>query len=349
MRLDRVGETALLDWIRKAALEKDKRKFLRENKKEKILLGIGDDAAAFRLSPGKTALASSDMMVEGVHFDTAYFTPYQLGFKIVSVNASDIFAMGGSPLMAVFSLAAPPEMEAGFIKRIFEGALDALAFYGARLGGGDLSASPPGVKKEFLVLDMCMIGEAGRIVKRSGARVGDGLFVTGPLGDSACGLALLKKMGGPIPLENEKMKNGEVTKVGRGLPWEAARPLLVRHLMPCAKRPPRRPPAAMIDVSDGLLLDASRLCRESGVGVKIYEDRIPVSAEMRRAAAALGLSPLDLAKSGGEDYELLYTARRNAGGDGILIGEVIPSGLFMVDATGKMKRFKPEGYKHFQE
>ncbi|MDA8389096.1 MAG: thiamine-phosphate kinase [Nitrospiraceae bacterium] len=343
MRLDQIGELALLDWIRKKAGDGG-------SGNKRPLLGIGDDAAAFKLAAGKTALASSDMMVEGVHFDLAYFTPYQLGFKIVSVNASDIYAMGGVPLMAFFSLAAPPDTKAVFIKKMFEGVFDALALYGARLSGGDLTASPPGVKKG-LVLDMCVIGEAGRIVKRRGAKAGDGVYVTGPLGDSACGLALLREIARPVALESGGLRPGGVVRLRRGtLRWDVIRPLVARHLMPVAKRPPGLAvPTAMLDISDGLLLDVSRLCKESGVGVKIYEDRIPVSAQMRQAAPALGLDPLELAKSGGEDYELLYTARRKDGGEkgGILIGEVIPSGRYMVDALGKMKRFKAEGYKHF--
>ncbi|MDA8324592.1 MAG: thiamine-phosphate kinase [Nitrospiraceae bacterium] len=345
--LRQLGELALLDWIRKRAGGK------KGIGGKNLLVGIGDDAAAFRLTPGKAALATSDMMVEGVHFDTRYYTPYQLGFKIVSVNASDIYAMGGVPRLALFTLAAPPETETGFIKKIFEGVLAALGLYGARLAGGDLSASHSG-----LVLDMTVIGEADEVIKRSGARVGDGVFVTGPLGDSACGLALLKEMAEPVAVEKGASARDKLKRLSRkwrsSLQWETVKPLVVRHLMPVAKRPPGRVLTAMLDISDGLLLDVSRLCKESGVGVRIYEDKIPVSGPMRRAAETLGLDPLALAKTGGEDYELLYTApqgqkRKNMGRNkgGILIGEVIPAGRYMVDAAGKMKRFKAQGYEHF--
>ncbi|MDA8085508.1 MAG: thiamine-phosphate kinase [Nitrospiraceae bacterium] len=344
--LREAGELALLDWIRERAGKKDKK-----GGKGILVAGIGDDAAAFRLAPGKTALATTDMMVEGVHFDTGYFTPYQLGFKLVSVNVSDIYAMGGSPRLAFFTLAAPPETRTAFIKEIFEGVLAALGLYGGRLAGGDLSASPSG-----LVLDMTVIGDADRIVRRSGARVGDGVFVTGPLGDSACGLVLLREMAAPVRIEKgfqgshwDKLKK-RLRRPLRSLSPETVKPLIERHLMPVAKRPPVGA-SAMLDISDGLLLDVSRLCKESAVGVRIYEDKIPISDRMRQAAAALGLDPLALAKTGGEDYELLYAAplsrdrRRNA--RGILIGEIVPSGLYMVDALGRTKRFRAAGYEHF--
>lgn len=345
MRLDQVGELALLDWIRKRAGDK-------REKGKGLLLGIGDDAAAFKLAGknGKTALATQDLMAEGVHFDLRYFTPYQLGFKLVSVNVSDIYAMGGAPRLALFAIAAPPETEAAFIKKIFEGVFAALDLYGARLAGGDLSASRSG-----LVLDMSVIGEAAKVIRRAGAKPGDGVFVTGPLGDSACGREILKRIARPLPIGRATGGGRKKEKISGLLPgwldWETVKPLVTRHLMPVAKKPPKRA-SAMLDVSDGLLIDAFRLCKESGVGVKIYEEKIPVSKQMRRAAGALGMDPLAIAKIGGEDYELLYTAPIGPRGEksndgGILIGEIVPSGFYMVEASGKMKRFRPEGYRHF--
>ncbi len=365
MRLKELGEQALLDWIRKRA---------GRNGAKGLLLGIGDDAAVFRVGTGKTGtktktLATSDMMLEGVHFDLRYQTPYQLGFKLASVNVSDIYAMGGRPRFAFFELGAPSETPVEFIKQVFEGVFDALGFYKAQLAGGDLSASRSG-----LVLNMSMIGEGENIIKRSGARPGDGLYVTGPLGDSACGLALMRKIGRPVQLgkiKNNKMvpigkkgkpvRTGRKDRIDRPLPWEVMRPLLERHLMPVAKRAPKTKKAsAMMDISDGLLIDVIRLCKESSVGVRIYEAGIPVSDELRQAAGVLGLDALALAKTGGEDYELLYTIPRKrkqaapsekaAAGrksDGILIGEIIEAGYCIEGESGAIKKFRAGGYEHF--
>ncbi|MDA8092138.1 MAG: thiamine-phosphate kinase [Nitrospiraceae bacterium] len=327
MRLRELGEQALLDWIRRRAGRK---------RTKGLLLGIGDDAAVLRVGTGKKkALATSDMMLEGVHFDLCCQTPYQLGFKLVSVNVSDIYAMGGQPRFAFFEIGAPSDTPVEFTKQIFEGVFDALDLYKAVLAGGDVCASRSG-----LVLNMSVIGEGEKIIKRSGARVGDSLYVTGPLGDSACGLALMKKIGKPVNIE----KKG---KINEPLPWEVMKPLLERHLMPFVKRkkPPQRA-TAMMDISDGLLIDAIRLCKESAVGVKIYEAGIPVSPQMREAARFLGADALMLAKTGGEDYELLYTAAGTKAG-GTLIGEIIESGYYIAGPSGAVRKFRSGGYEHF--
>ena len=337
MRLRQLGEQALLEWIRKRAA----RSAPGAKSRGGLLLGIGDDAAVFRVGTGrKKALATSDMMLEGVHFDLRYQTPYQLGFKLVSVNVSDIYAMGGRPRFAFFEIGAPSDTPARSVKQIFEGVFDALGLYGAQLAGGDICASRNG-----LVLNMSVIGEGEKVVRRSGARAGDGLYVTGPLGDSACGLALLREIGRPVPV-GKKDEAGKEGRTDSPLEWRTMKPLLERHLLPALKKPPKEA-TAMMDISDGLLIDAIRLCKESGVGVKIYEASIPVSPQMRQAAGRLGLDALELAKTGGEDYELLYTARGRKKAAGILIGEIIESGYYMAGPSGAAKRFRSGGYEHF--
>ncbi len=339
MRLRQLGEQALLDWVRKRAA----RRGHGAKSGSGLLLGIGDDAAVFRVGTGrkkKKTLATSDMMLEGVHFDLRYQTPYQLGFKLACVNISDIYAMGGRPRLAFFEIGAPPETPTRSVKQIFEGVFDALGTYKTQLAGGDICASRHG-----LVLNMSVIGEGERIVRRSGARVGDGLFVSGPLGDSACGLALLRKIGRPVPIGKKDKAGGKNGRTDSPLEWETMRPLLERHLMPVLKRPPKGA-TAMMDISDGLLIDTIRLCKESSVGVKIYEASIPVSPQMRQAARSLGMDALELAKTGGEDYELLYTGSRKMAG-GILIGEIIESGFCMAGPSGAVKRFRAGGYEHF--
>ncbi len=338
--LRELGELSLLDWIRKKAGQKGRQKGL--------LLGIGDDAAAFSAPAGETLLATSDAMAGGVHFDLSYTTLYQVGFKLVSVNASDIYAMGGTPRYALLDLCAPSDMEFDGISSFFDGVLDALKYYGAVLAGGDVTASRSG-----LVLGMSMIGSAKKIVKRSGAKPGDAVYVTGCLGDSACGLRLLKKLGRPVLVEEGKkaafdFKLGAKKKIRLG--WETAGPLVKRHLMPIAKKPPKGA-SAMIDISDGLAIDLTRLCKESRVGVKIYEELLPVSGHLEKAAPVLGLAPLRLALGGGEDYELLYTAspgqHNNKKYKAWRIGEITRTGYIISGRGGEEKELKIEVYEHF--
>lgn len=325
MKLSRIGELALLEKVRGTF----------EKKARGLLLGIGDDAAVLNPGPGRL-LATTDMMLEDVHFDLRLVTPFQLGFKLISVNVSDIYAMGGLPRFALLGVAAPSGAEGTFLDAFFAGVKEASAFYGLSVAGGDISSSAGG-----MVFSATVLGHARRPVTRSGARPGDGIYVTGSLGASACGLALLRKMGRPVTFGRP---------LNRPLKWEVMEPLLKRHVMPEARRPGRfaRLASAMIDLSDGLFMDLSRLCAESGVGARIYLGDLPVSRQTRAASAFLGLDPLRLAVSGGEDYELLFTSPRGGLPGAKRIGEITQSGLFAVEESGKEKPVKPEGYEHFR-
>lgn len=326
MKLREVGELPLLESIRAAFAQKSPR----------VLLGIGDDAAVLGVG-GKKVLATTDMMLEGVHFDLAFTTPAQLGFKLVSVNASDIYAMGGRPLFALLGMAAPGDTEGPFVEALLGGVAEALRLYGMRLVGGDLSASV-----EKIALSATVLGDVKRPVTRSGARAGHKIYVTGSLGESACGLRLLQRRGRRVDFERP---------FHAPLPWDVMHPLFRRHLMPVARKPRALAEAAssMIDVSDGLFVDLGRLCKESGVGARLRVADIPISAPMKRAAAFLDLDPLMLAASGGEDYELLFTAPPGKKIRGAAyIGEITRSGLSVVHQDGREAPFKPEGYLHWR-
>lgn len=318
------------------------------------MVGIGDDAAVI-LPSGKYLLATTDMMVEGVHFDLAYITPYQLGFKLISVNVSDIYAMGGTPRHVLLNIAMGGGTTARFVTNLMRGVEDALNLYRIGLVGGDLSSSKSG-----MALSATLFGSARTYVGRAGARVGDGIYVTGTLGDSACGLHLLKKIGKTIPLRlarsapsahSEGMRCFRVEGMSGviRLPWRIAEPLVRRHLLPIARDPRTvaRDASAMIDVSDGLLIDLARLCDESGTGARLYETAIPVSPQTREAAQCLGLDPLTLALTGGEDYELLFTSARRKRG-ATMIGIITGSRKTIVDASGRERAFSDGGYQHFR-
>jgi len=326
MKLSDAGELSLLEILRK-----------RFGKKSPgIILGIGDDSAVIR-SQNSNFLLTTDMMVEGVHFDLSWTTPFQLGFKLVSVNVSDIYAMGGTPKYLLLNFSAGKNTTLDFFSKFFDGIEMAMKSYGISLIGGDISSS------EKIVLSATVTGYANKFLARRGAKAGDKIYVTGHTGDAACGLALMKIIRKTIAIEQGK-------KHKFPLPWDILSPLIERHLMPVARNSRRflKSATAMIDISDGLMIDLSRLCKESNVGALVYADKIPLSNELLKASEYLGLSPLDLAFGGGEDYELLFTAPAGKKMNAYCIGEVINAGVFLIDEKGHKRKASIKGYQHFK-
>jgi len=185
MKLSQLGELALLEHLKKRF----------EKTSKKIIVGIGDDTAVIKPIQ-KNLLLTTDMMVEGIHFDRMFITPYQLGFKLIAINVSDIYAMGGIPNYILLNIAASKKTDTNVIEQFLDGVKNAQRRYNATLIGGDLSALHNG-----MVLVATIIGHTDRHISRSGATVGDMVYVTGCLGDSACGLELLKRFKKPVPLE----------------------------------------------------------------------------------------------------------------------------------------------------
>ena len=351
--ISQIGELALIDDIRKQFSQKTR----------DVTVGIGDDAAVIQL--GDTSLlVTTDMMVEGVHFDLRFITPYQLGFKLISVNVSDIYAMGGTPHHVLLNIALHKNTPAEFVYMLMNGVKDAMNLYHAALVGGDLSSTRDGI-----ALSATLMGYARKYVLRSGADVGDGIYVTGSLGDSACGLYVLKKIKKTVSL-NKKNVRGFMYAFGKkvgvmqsgtsGLSWKTVEPLVRRHLMPEARNLHKfiRNVTAMIDISDGLLVDLTRLCNESGTGAKIYEEKIPISPEMKKTAACFSIAPMVFALTGGEDYELLFTGSEEAVSrvqsksaiPVTVIGEITTAPLgeiTVVDRQGESVKLTRTGWDHF--
>ena len=345
MKLQKIGELKLLQEIRKRFKTED----------SGILLGIGDDAAV--LVPQKeNLLVTTDMMNEGIHFDLSFTSPFQLGFKLVSINVSDIMAMGGRPKYLFLNVALKSDADEEIFWDMYEGISKAMEMYSVKLAGGDLCAA-----KNDMILSATVIGTAEKFITRSGAKAGDKIYITGTLGDSACGLALLQrltdesknrvrssKLGVPLSLT----LNSELLTLN----WSMAEPLLRRHLTPVARDSSEiaKYATSMIDVSDGLFIDLCRICDESNVGAKVYLDRIQISDEAKNAAEIMGLDPMRLAVSGGEDYELLFTASEDLevksskfGVNVTCIGEITEKDRITVDKTGKKFPMRAEGYQHF--
>lgn len=268
-----------------------------------LTVGIGDDAAAFAHVAGRASLITVDLLVEEIDFKLDYAVPAWLGHKSLAVSLSDIAAIGGAPRFALLTLAIPPHLKPQtsnpepqtFWEEFFDGYFALAEAHNVVLIGGDISASPDKLTIDSIVLGECA---AGRAVRRDGAQAGDDVYVTGRLGASAAGLHLL--------LDGARVDEAKL---------DLTQAALRAHLRPEPRVQFGRLlgeagwATAMIDISDGLSQDLAQLCAASGVGAIIDLERVPVADELSLIASQRNVA-FNLAVSGGEDYELLFTARR---------------------------------------
>lgn len=302
-----------------------------------VRIGIGDDAAAIETAAGNITLITTDMLVEGVHFDLTYCDPVTLGRKSLSVNLSDIAAMGGVPSHFLLSLAIPSDLPIEFIDSFIDGMLARGDEFGVSLIGGDTSSSSRG-----LIISVTVIGELPPelVVSRGGAMPGDLICVTGTLGDSALGLSLLKA------------GNSEGRAVRRHLDPDPR----VREGIRLARE---KLPSAMIDISDGLLADLGHILDLSGVGARLFLERLPLSEDYLAMQKLVGGDIFSLPLSGGEDYELLFTtpphkvsavksAMMEIGTRCAVIGEITAAkGVSLLTVGGDEFIPMGRGYNHF--
>lgn len=267
------------------------------------ILGVGDDAAVIDHF-GKQTVVSNDLLIEGVHFDLMYTPLKHLGYKTVAVNVSDICAMNATPTQIILGLAFSNRFSVEALDEFYEGVLAACNHYKVDLIGGDTSTSQKG-----FIISCTAIGEVApdKFVTRKGAGKGELLCVSGDLGAAYLGLVLLEREK-QIYLENPKVQpdlEGERHIVGRILKPDARVDVVdffaTSHVQP----------TAMIDVSDGLSSEILHLCRQSGVGCVLYEEKIPIAEETKLAAFKFNMDPTACALSGGEDYELLFTVKQD--------------------------------------
>ena len=263
------------------------------------ILGVGDDAAVIDHF-GKQTVITTDLLVEGVHFDLMYTPLKHLGYKSVVVNLSDVYAMNATPTQIVISLAISNRFSVEAMDEFYEGVYAACQTYGVDLVGGDTTSSQKG-----FIINVTAIGEVApnQFVKRNTAQVNDLLCVTGYLGGSYLGLLLLEREK-KIFLETKgvqpDLENREYI-VGRLLKPEAR-----KDVIEFFEREKIRP-TSMMDISDGLSSEVLHICKQSGVGAVLYEDKIPVHDDAKDFAYKLEMDPTACALSGGEDYELLFT------------------------------------------
>ena len=263
------------------------------------ILGVGDDAAV--IDPlGKQIVVTTDMLVEGVHFDLMYTPLKHLGYKAVVVNLSDVYAMNAKPTQITISIAMSNRFSLEALEEFYEGIYAACEKYDVDIIGGDTTTSQKG-----FVISITAIGEVleNKFVTRSGAKKSDILCVTGDLGAAFIGLTFLEREK-KIYLENPKIQpdlEGEEYVIGRVLKPEARKDII--EFFETAKILP----TAMIDISDGLSSEILHICKASGVGCVLHEDKIPIMEQTKTAAFKFTLDPTMSALSGGEDYELLFT------------------------------------------
>jgi len=338
-----------------------------------LALGIGDDCAILRPPRGHELLVTTDFTLEGRHFRRDLHPPESVGHRTLARGLSDLAAMGARPLAAFLSLALPTEMlstRAGrvWVERFFAGLRSLADRNAVPLAGGDTAESP----SDLVLADIVLIGSApaGRALRRSGARAGDALYVTGELGGAAAELAAMDRRAATNPAH--PYKDLGAPSIPRSLRngWESTPNQLAAHphLFPQPRTAVglallrRRLATACIDLSDGLSTDLAHLCRESGVGARISSAALPIHplAQQTRAAQsgqahAATNRALDLALHGGEDYELLFAAppsvrlpRRLAGVRVTRIGSLVRGrSISLLDPTGRRTPLQPGGWEHF--
>lgn len=315
-----------------------------------VVLGVGDDAALLDVGPDMLLVATCDAQVEGRHFLSSIATPQEIGHKTLAVNASDIAAMGAEPLWALISLLLPADVSIDRLDGIYEG----MRSLGRRLGiaivGGNVSGTDGP-----LTLDMTLLGRVarGRPCRRSGGQPGDLLLVTGALGAAAAGLLAFttgrdtKPYAGVAPEVLEHARTALVAPIPR---VAEGRALAATGIV-----------SAMVDVSDGLTADLDHLCMASGVGAVLEAEALPIDAAASAIAKAYGRDPLDLALSGGEVYELLFSvppaaldtaldAVRSVGGGASVIGRLTEAreGMQLRLADGTLRALEPHGWDHLR-
>ncbi|MEI6584479.1 MAG: thiamine-phosphate kinase [Sediminibacterium sp.] len=286
------------------------------------VLGVGDDAAVIDHF-GKQTVISTDLLLEGIHFDLMYTPLKHLGYKAVMVNLSDIYAMNATPTQITVSIGISNRISIEALNEFYEGIYIACEKHGVDLVGGDTTTSQKG-----FIISVTAIGEVtpDKFVKRSTAQKGDLICVSGDLGGAFLGLTLMEREKG-IYLENPKVQpdlENESYIVGRLLKPEARKEVIdffeQNDIVP----------TAMMDVSDGVSSEVMHLCKQSNLGCRIYEEKLPISDESRQAAYKFGLDPTVCALNGGEDYELIFTLKQEDH-DKITLNEEISVIGYMTD------------------
>ena len=310
MKIEELGEFGLIDHLTKDL----------EKKNASTICGVGDDCAVLEKDKKKQTLVTTDLLLEGVHFDLTYMPLRHLGYKAVMVNLSDVYAMGGTPRQITVSLGISQRFEVEDIDALYDGMRRACRVHDVDIVGGDTTSSLTG-----LTISITCIGEVekGHAVMRSGAKATDLICVSGNLGAAYMGLRLLERekqvweqqYRESVEARKANQNSNEEYFVPEATPDFAGREYLIeRQLKPEARRDIITAldsadihPTAMIDISDGLSSELMHICHKSGCGCRVYEEHIPIDYETASAAEEFNMNLTTCALNGGEDYELLFT------------------------------------------
>ena len=311
-------------------------------------LGIGDDAAVIKNNSDFTVV-TTDMLVEGIHFDLMYSPLKHLGYKAVVVNLSDVYAMNVVPSQVTVSIAISSKYSVEALEELYAGIQLACEMYQVDLVGGDTTSSPKGMAMSVTALGTTR--DLDRIVFRSGANIGDIICVTGNLGAAYLGLQLL-----------EREKQLYLSDPSIQPEFSDHSYLLERQLKPEANKSAieyfkkvNLIPTSMIDISDGLSSDLMHICKRSNVGAFIEESKVPMMEEVKRVALEFNMDPISCALNGGEDYELLFTISPDDieqvrfMPDMHIIGEIVDrkDGVTLHSSGGRIHQLTAQGWKHF--
>lgn len=334
--VNELGEFGLIEHLTKSS------KMLQSS----TVRGVGDDAAVLKNGDFLTVI-STDMLVEGIHFDLAYTPLKNLGYKSVVVNLSDIYAMNATPKQITVSIALSNRFSVEALEELYAGIYEACRVHQIDLVGGDTTSSPKGL---YISVTAIGQGEAGKITYRNTAKIGDLLCITGNVGAAYLGLQIL---------EREKRIFQET---GAQPDFGEHQYLIERQLKPEARRDMielfaknNLVPSAMIDVSDGVASEVFHICKQSGVGAYIEESGVPIHPDAQQQALEFNLDPITCALSGGEDYELIFAIspkdleKVKYLPDIYIMGEIVSpdEGVQLHTKGGNIHQLQAQGWKHF--
>ncbi len=335
--LETLGEFALIEQLTKGF----------EHKNKSTAVGIGDDAAVIENGDFQTVI-STDLLVEGIHFDLTYVPLKHLGYKAVVVNLSDIYAMNAIPKQITVSVALSNRFSVQAMEELYTGIQEACDYYGVDLIGGDTTSSVKG-----LLLSVTAIGqgEKGKLAYRNGAKPGDIVCITGDLGGAFLGLQILEREK-QIYMAHPDVKpelQGHDYIIGRQLKPEARKDIIEQFAQADLV------PTSMIDISDGLASELMHICKASNTGVYVEEANLPIHPDVFQTALDLKLDPIMCTMSGGEDYELLFTIKPEDldkvrfMADIFIAGEITEAseGITLHTKQGNIYPLKAQGWKHF--
>ena len=291
------------------------------------ITGIGDDCAVYRISGSRYGLFSTDISIEKVHFDLSYTSLFNAGYRSMTANISDIYAMGGKPVLALISIGLPEHITSEMVDELYDGILACAVKHETFIAGGDTS------KSGELIINISIYGETGNPVFRKGAEAGDRIYLTGDTGLSKLGLEMFQGKIKPAEFPRSAEKHLRPEPQGK----------LIDSIMEDYQ------PTSMIDISDGLLIDLGHICTMSRCGFELFNEKIPADSELKNFCCNKNIQTSQYSLYSGEEYELLFTTKNNINDNKHItyIGNIIPEGYTLI-SNGSASTVKITGYDHFK-